>query len=215
MTRPMPRPWPRSPTWRCAKPSSKAATVAGAVQFVSVPLQMPIVPGPWRSSRRSGRASWSCCSSRRSHCARPISDLASLVCLDDGRPGVATATHQGMGGTAALTEPLTDWLIARPAVRWRDGGPRACRGCTWRCRCVAPAAAWSDLARRLEGIWQAADARRTGSSSRSTRRCCWRSSAAGQGAGRDLARLGVRVAVGNYGRGATSLAILHELPPTR
>ncbi len=142
--------------------------------------------------------------------------LAALLRWPDGPEGTRDFDAVcALAEAAALTEPLTDWLLAAAcaqAARWRAGGlgplhvavPLLSRR----------QLAWSDLARRL-GEHLAAANLVPGELELEVDEALLLP--ADDGAARTLAavrELGVRLAVTGYGAGTTSLTLLRDLPLT-
>ena len=142
--------------------------------------------------------------------------LAALARWPNGPGGtVEFEALRELAEAGALTEPLTDWLLAAAcaqAARWRAAGlgplhvavPLLSRR----------QLAWSDLARRLAGHLEAADLVPAQLELELDEGLLL---PADEGAARTLAalrELGVRLAVTGYGGGTASLALLRDLPLT-
>jgi EAL domain-containing protein (putative c-di-GMP-specific phosphodiesterase class I) len=142
--------------------------------------------------------------------------LASLVRLHHESLGVIEGDRiRALAENAALTEPLTDWLIAaacRQAARWRAAGlPRLHVAVPLLSRRQL---AWSGLARRLGGHLQAANVPPDWLEIEIDETLLLDELGHASKELDSLRALGVRVAVDGFGGGATSLRVLRDAPLT-
>ena len=145
----------------------------------------------------------------------PALGLASLVSWAAAPAGRSEGhTLAAWAEAAALTEPLCEWMLAaacRQIAGWRAAGlPRL--------HVAVPLLSrrqlrWTDLARRLERHLAATGAEASWLELEIDAALLLAEQAVHGQALAAVRALGVRVAVGNYGHGAISLAILHQLPP--
>lgn len=142
--------------------------------------------------------------------------LASLVRWYHGSLGVIEGERiRALAETAALTEPLTDWLIAaacRQAARWRAAGlPRLHVAVPLLSRRQL---AWSGLARRLGAHLEAANIPPDWLELEIDETLLLDELGREGKALDSLRALGVRVAVDGFGSGPTSLRVLRDTPLT-
>jgi diguanylate cyclase len=146
----------------------------------------------------------------------PELGLAALVRWQHDAAAIPEVEQlRSLAEAAAVAEALTDWMLeasCRQAARWRDGGlPRL--------HVAVPLLSrrqliWSDLARRLERHLAAAGVMPEELEIEIDEALLLDERRASLQALAALRELGVRVAVGGYGGGPTSLAILRDLPLT-